>query len=1151
MPRLTQSALLVIVLALILSVSSFAQVTTGVVTGRVSDSSGAVITSAQVKLTNTQTGVIQTTTTDSSGDYQFLQVPPGIYTVEVSNQGFKTFRRDGIIVEANRSLAVPAVLEVGAVTETVEVKAGTPLLEPNTSALGTVMDTRKVEDLPLNGRNPLGLANLIPTVQGIGYFGGEILSTWRMGQVTIAGGTPLNNAFLIDGIANEKMTDYSAMAFLTVDNTQEFKIISNNMSAEYGRTGGGVISFISKSGTNEYHGLLYEYVRNTVFNSNEFFQNKNGYPRTAEHINNFGGTFGGPIKKDKVFFFFALDEYRERKAASEVITSPTDAQRGGNFSGLQTSGCAPITIYNPSSTVPDPAHPGQYIRTPFGDNTIPPTMISPIAAAVLKYYPKPNVPGTACANAQNTFLSSPVPINKSDVSIRVDYNLTSTKRISGRFSRDMLDWGFANYFGNIADVDGRHILDPRRTVVLEYTDTLTPTLILDARIGVNREQEHTIAPGHNFDVTKLGFTQQYASMLQGTSTLGYGFPYFSITDLTSFGRPDSTGNPTATGTAGVNLTKVQGKHNIKFGYEQRLYLRSDWGTSYSSGAYSFSRAFTQANPTVASATSGYGLATFLLGAPTSGTINRTLDSVDSMNFSALFIQDDWKTTTKLTLNLGLRWEYEGPIKERHNIFPNFDPTVASALVVPGLTLKGGYTFPGTNGIPNGVTDPNYKNLGPRLGFAYQLKPKTVLRGGYGISYIPTFGLGSSAAGASFAVSTSMITSVNSQGLVPTNTFVNPFPNGISQPTGSSRGTLTSVGQSANAGYLRYVYRGYAQEWNFTVQHEPWANWLFEAAYVGNKGTHLTTNFQNINQLPDQYLGLGSQLISAVNNPFYGNPAIPASSSLSKAQVPLSQLLLPYPQFVGASVNNYLGDSIYHAFTFKVERRFAGGFSLLASYTASKLLDDMQGTGRPGAIGGSAVQDWYNLSGERSRSFQDVPQRFVATASWQIPFKPANSMLRRIAAGWQTNGIWTWQSGFVIPISAPSTGVNTRPNAAPGVSYAAANQSITSWFNNILAGQPGSAFALPPPYTYGNMSRVLPNMNGPRFFDIDASVFKDFKPTERLKLEFRAEAYNLTNTPSFSIPNGSVTSATFGRVTSTSNGGPLHYRELQFALRLSF
>ncbi|HEY2017352.1 MAG TPA: TonB-dependent receptor, partial [Bryobacteraceae bacterium] len=999
------------------SVAALAQGTSGSVTGAVADSSGAVITDAQVKLINTRTGVVQKTSTSQTGDYQFLLVPPGLYAVEVESKGFKTFRRDGIIVEVNRSLAVPVTLSVGAVSETIEVVGGTPLLEPNTSALGTVVDTRKVADLPLAGRNPLYLANLVPTVQGIGSFGAEIYSTWSMGQVVIAGGTPLNNGFVIDGIANEKMTDYSAMAFLPVDATQEFKVISNNMSAEYGRSGGGIISMISKSGTNQYHGNLFEYLRNTEFNSNEFFANKAGSPRPPVHYNTFGGTLGGPIKKEKLFFFVNVEEFIERRAGTETITAPTAAQRAGDFSStFATSGsnCSQVVIYDPSTNRPDPSRPGQYLRSPFPGNKIPASQINPIAAAMLKYYPQPNLPGLPCSGAQNLFLASPISTDKSDVGIKVDYNIKATKRISGRFTRDYLDRGNANYFNNIADATGYHVLDPRRTAVLEYTDTLSPTLLLNARIGVNREQEQIISPSANFDVTSIGFSPFFASIIQ-KGEKGAGFPAVSITDQSSFGRPDSTGNPTATGTAGVSLTKIKGRHNIKMGYEQRLYRRSDWGTSNSSGSYTFGRGFTQGpDPLTASTFGGYGLATYLLGLPTSGSSGITTDTVDTMNYSAAYVQDDWKVNKKLTLNLGLRWEYEGPVKERRNVFPNFDPTVPSALAGPaGLSnLKGGYTFPGTNGIPNGVTDPNYKNFGPRLGFAYQLDAKSVVRGGYGISYIPTFGLGGTAAGAGFSTTTTMTTSIDG-GITPYNTLSNPFPTGLTLTSGSSLGTLTAAGQAASAGQLRYVYRGYAQEWNVTVQHEPWANWLMEISWVGNKGTHLTMS-RSLNQLPDQYLSLGTQLTNPVPNPFAG---LISTGTLAAPTITLKQSLLPFPQFLSVTSNAYMGDSIYNAFTFKVEKRFSRGFSLLGSYVFSKLIDDMPATGRPGAVPGTSVQDWYNLRGERSRSYQDIPNRVVITGTWEVPFKSRNAILHTIAGGWQLNGMSIIQSGRPIALAA--------------------------------------------------------------------------------------------------------------------------------------
>ncbi len=1118
-----------------------AQQTSGTVTGAVTDSSGAVIADAQVRLVNTQTGVIQKTSTSQTGDFQFLIVPPGVYAVEVESPGFKTFRRDGIIVEVNRSLAVPVSLTVGAVAETVEVSGGTPLLEPNTSTLGTVVDSRKVADLPLAGRNPLALANLVPTVQGIGNFGSEVYSTWSMGQVVIAGGSPLNNGFVIDGIANEKMTDYSAMAFLPVDATQEFKVIANNMSAEYGRSGGGIISMVSKSGTNEFHGNLFEYVRNTVFNSNEFFANKAGSPRPPVHYNTFGGTLGGPIRRDKLFFFFNVEEFKERRAASRTITAPDASQRAGDFSSTFAatgSSCSQIVVYDPSTTRDDPNRKGQYLRTAFPGNRIPASQISPIAAAMLKYYPNPNLPGLPCSGAQNLFQAAPVATDKSNVGIKVDYNLTSTKRISGRFTRDYLDRANSNYFGNIADATGYHVLIPRRTAFLEYTDTITPTLLLDARIGVNREQEQIISPSANFDVTSIGFSQFFADTIQ-KGIKGAGFPAVSITDMSNFGRPDSTGNPTATGTANATVTKIHGRHNIKAGYEQRLYRRSDWGTSNSSGSYAFSRSFSQGpDPLAASATGGYGLATYLLGTPTSGSSGITTDTAVSMNYSAAFLQDDWKVTNRLTLNLGLRWEYEGPTKDRRNVFPNFDPSITNALAAPaGMPgLKGGYTFVGANGIPNGLTDPSHKNFGPRLGFAYQFDPKTVIRGGYGISYIPTFGPGGTAAGAGFSTTTTMVTSIDG-GLHPYNTLANPFPTGLTQPSGSSLGTLTAVGQSASA-QLRDTRRGYAQEWNLTVQREPWANWLLEISWVGNKGTHLTMS-RALDALPTSLLSLGTQLTSTVPNPFAG---LITTGTLAAATVTRRQLLLPFPQYLSVSSNAYMGDSIYNAFALKVEKRFSRGFSLLGSYVFSKLIDDLPATGRPGAVPGTSVQDWYNLRGERSRSYQDIPQRVVMTATWELPFKPSDRILRGIAGGWQVNGISTIQSGRPIALAASISGGGNRPNVVSGTSDQPTGQSLFNWFNT-------AAFAQPAAFTLGTVSRTLPDINGPSFFDLDASLFKFFPIREHMKLQFRAEVFNLTNTPSFDVPGRTFGSSTFGVVTSTLS--PVHTREMQLALQLIF
>lgn len=1127
--------------AFLFAVAASGQSITGSVTGVVRDPSGAAVAGAEVRLTNVGTGITQRTTSDETGGYRFLLLPSGSYRIEVSRSGFKTFRRDGIIVEVDRSLAVPVTLEIGEVTETVEVVAGTPLLEPNTSSLGTVMDQRKVEDLPLNGRNPMGLANLIPTVRGIGYFGGQLLSTWRMGQVTIAGGGPLANGFMIDGIANEKMTDFSAMTFLSVDATQEFKVLTNAMSAEFGRSGGGIISVVSKSGTNQFRGNLFNYLRNDKLNANELFANAAGRPRGVVKVNQFGGTLGGPVRRDKLFFFVNYEGFRERRQQSTTVTSPTERQRAGDFSETRAASGATILVYDPLTSRRNPDNPAAYIRDPFAGNRIPDNRISRVAREALKYFPQPNLPGLPVTGAQNLFLRSSVPIDKDTFSVRLDYNLTSTRRLAGRFTRDDLDWGFPNYFGNIADTDGRHILIPRTSVFLQYTDTITPTLLLDAKVGVNRENEQSKAPGAGFDLASLGFASSFVNSVQ-RSRIGNGFPQFNVTDASSFGRPDSSGNPSASGSVSVAATKIAGRHTIKAGWEQRLYRRSDWGTSFATGSYTFGRGFTQGpNPLQATATGGYGVATFLLGMPTAGSIGYTTDTTVSMNHTALFIQHDWKATSRLTFNIGLRWEYEGPVKDRYNVFPNFDPNIESPLKAPGLTLRGGYVFPGTGGRPKGLTEQSWNDFGPRLGFAYQWHPKSVLRGGYGIIYIPTFGPGGTAAGAGFSVTTPMTTSLDG-GLTPYHRLEDPFPaqNPIQKPTGSSLGAMTAVGSAAGA-QLRDVYRGYSQQWNLTLQTEPWNNWLFEAAWVGNRGVGLILNGRVLNQISDADLAAwGSRLVETVPNPFAG---ILTSGPLSAPTITRRQLLLPYPQYTSLTGgNSYLGDSIYHALALKVEKRFSRGLSALLAYTVSKTIDNLQATGRPGAVPGTAVQNWYNLRAERAKSYQDVPQRFVLTTMWEIPYRPSHRVLKQALGGWQLNALTTLESGRPIALSAPITGGGNRPNAVPGQKARIDNPTMARWFNT-------SAFSLPPSFTYGNVSRTLPDVLSDGMVNIDMSLFKTFSIRERWKLQLRAEAFNLSNTPTLEVPGRAVGSATFGVVTATAfTPRP---REIQFALMLRF
>jgi hypothetical protein len=866
-------------------------------------------------------------------------------------------------------------------------------------------------------------------------------------------------------------------------------------------------------------------------------------------VNQFGGTVGGPVVKDKLFYFFNYEGYRERTSSLETITAPTDAQIAGDFSGLKTSAGQLIQIFDPTTTVADPASPGNFVRSPFPNNMIPASRINPVAANILKYYPKPNLPGLSA----NAFLTSPTPINKDYYSGRMDYNLSATRRLAGRFTKDDLTWQFANFFGNLADVDGRAILIPRESAYLSYTESIRPTLLFDGRIGFNHQTEAFNTPSQGFDITQLGMPASLLNQSQSAPGSKQGtFPRVSVSDLITFGGTNASANHSVSGTASATVTKIVGAQTLKAGYEYRLYQRNVFGINSPVGSYSFNRGFTQGpNPSQASATSGYSVASLLLGTPFSAFAGINAASTTTLKYQALFLQDDWKVNRKLTLNLGLRWEKEGSPTDRFNVFSNFDPTIASPVQVPGLTLKGGLVYPGTNGRDRTLLSSSDTNFQPRLGFAYQLHAKTVLRGGYGISFVPSTQQAYDGSAIGFSSVTAMVTS-NDGGRTPANTISNPFPSGLIAPTGSSLGAATAIGTNLT-GTLHDLNRGYSQQWNFTVQHQPWEGWLIELAYVGNKGTNLFMYNQNLNWLPDSvFNSQGASLGQLVDNPFFG---VIKSGPLAAAQVPKAQLLLPFPQFTAlpgvlqggvVSPFSYLGASIYHAGTLKVERRFSKGISILAAYSKSKLIDlgDNLTQVRPGGVTGTVVQDWSNIKAERSKSLYDAPQRLVITALWEIPFgKTGNPLYRAIVGGWQLNEIMTLQSGLPIPLQLPvqNSGAD-RPSVVPGVSDQPAKRSLMQWFNT-------AAFTAPAPFTYGNVSRTLPDISSGGLFNMDFSAFKNFTVRERFKFQFRAEAFNLTNTPTFDTPGATYGTPTFGQVTATAFFPKP--RVVQFGLRLQF
>jgi len=1121
---------------------------TGSVTGSVRDSSGAAVVRTAVRLTNSGTGVTQSMPSDSDGNFQFLLLQPGTYILEGVSPGFKTFRREGIIVEADRSMAVPVTLAVGQVNETVQVVAGTPLLEPNSSEVGTTVDSQKVIELPLNSRNPMGLANLVPTVKGVGYFGQQVLTSWRVGAVNIGGGQPLTSGFLIDGVPNDKLGDAAgANTFLTTDSTQEFKVITNSMSAEYGRTTGGVISVVSKSGTNGFHGSLFEYIQNTAFNANDFFANAAGTPLAPVHQNQFGGSLGGRVVRDKVFFFGNFEGFVQHLSATETINSPTAAQRAGDFSRTFASNGQLITIYDPATTAADPTRPGQSIRTAFPGNLIPASRISQFAKGFFALYPAPNLPGSPVTGTSNLFLLGNIPTDRQTGGVKVDWAMSPSRHLSVRYTRDVLNESVPNgsFFQNVLDNDKRLVYVPRHSGALSFTDTLSPTLLLDARSGINRDYDQSIPWSYDgkyaksgYPLTDLGFPQSLANQLQTGSVQ---FPGLTVADFGGIlgGYGSAIGNRAAyTWGNSASVTKVWSRHTLKSGYQFTLYR--GFPLDRSPLTFAFTRGFTQGpNPTVASSTSGYGLASLELGTAASGSFTFQPSHEQQEIDHGAFVQDDWKVSRRLTLNLGLRWEYQGPFTDRYNELTNFDANASLPMQVPGLSLKGGTTFPGVNGVPRGVVNVKYTHFAPRVGFAYQAMSKLVVRSAYGVFWVPEKGI-LNPASTGFGPTTNMIATLDN-GLTPYNTIDNPFPSGLLTPTGNSQGLLTGIGTSIS-GQLRDVYPGYAQQWNFTLQYSPWNNWLIEGAYLGNKGTHLETlQGLNLNQLDPQYMLLGNALNAQVSNPFYG---IVTSGPLSTPTVSRQQLLLPYPQYTGASGGwSYNGNSIYHGFALKVEKRFSQGFSILSSYTVSKMIDAATGSGgavRTGGTPETGIQSWYNLRNERSKSIYDIPQRAVITGIWREPFfESTHGWKRQVLGGWNFNGIMTIQSGQTIALSSTTGG---RPNVVPGVSDQADQPTLTNWFNK-------AAFKVPDPFTFGNSGRTIPNLMSDGMFDLDVSLYKTFVVKERYRLELKGEAFNATNTPTFDVPGREVTNQLFGVVTATAlNPRP---RSVQLSVRFMF
>jgi len=1105
-----------------------AQSFTASILGTVRDGSGAVVQDARVAVVNTGTNARSERRTDPQGNYVVPLLPPGQYVIEVEASGFKKFVRHGLVLQVQQQAQVDVVLELGAITESVSVTAGAPLIEGTTSSVGKVVENRRIMDLPLNTRNVYALVFLTPGTSGsVGndYSGvGYDVNGIR------------NKDILIDGVTATQPTVNGAVGisvFPSVDAIEEYKVQAANYSAEFGRSAGSVLNVVYKSGTNTLHGSAYEFLRNSVLDSNNFFANRLGRDLASFKRSQFGGTLSGPIKHDSTFFMVSYEGLRQRSFSSTLASVPTDPERRGDFSQSLAANGQLIRIFDPFSTR---ASGSGFIRDQFPGNIIPASMFDPVALNVLKYYPQPNTAGHAVTRRDNFYKTGTSPLNTDNIDVRIDHNISASQRFFARYShRHVADDAAIFFPEEIKIAEGRVNTENRgRHAVAEYNNTLSPTTILTVRAGFSRAGYLHDNQGLGFLPSQLGLPKSIDAAVDRQM-----FPSFSASGYRGLGGGDHRWNPFMSYSANASVTTVKGSHTIKYGFEGRVIRVNVW-EARSAGSFSLPTASTQGpNPSQASATAGNGLASLLLGVGTGNLIQAWKNVASQSLYYAGYIQDDWRITSKLTLNLGLRYDLDTPRTERYNRMNYFDPNARSPLagVVPGYpNLTGGVVFVGVDGRGRRQQDYDINDLGPRLGLAYQADKNTVVRLGYGHMFGTSLRAAQGTVGPfGFRTENPWVGSLD--GITPFNLLRNPYPQGFRPPPGASEGLLTQTGANFEAVLRAETLTPWTQQWNLTIQRVLPSDTRLEVAYVGNRALQLSRGGEgtlNANQVHPQYLQLGSQLNQLVENPFFQavGRGVHVSNRVSRAQ-----LLRRYPQFTNITPLFTSGaSSSYHSLQVTATKRMTRGFQFDGAYTWSKSISDASGH-----------QNSYDL--RASRTVYGNPHRLVMSFLYELPFgrgrafgSNAPGPVNWLLGGWQFNGITSFISGTPLTVTANNTSgiftVATYPNnnGKSARLSGPVHQRLERYFDTSVFSQPAA-------FTLGNTS-VLPDVRNDGTRNFDLSVFKEFSATERIVAQFRAEFLNAFNTPRFGSPTMGVTSSSFGMITSQANAP----RQIQFGLK---
>jgi hypothetical protein len=1140
------------IIALFLTVSIAplsAQTFQGGIRGKVSDVSGAVVALSKVTLIEEGTSISRATVSNDEGQYSFSALNPSTYSIVAEKPGFKTLQKKGIVVSPQEFLGVDLQLTVGEVSESVNVSEEAPLVETTNASTGQVIDGQKLADLPNMGRNPFyeGVKisqNVIPA--GDPKFN-RMEDQSGSSQISIAGGPITGNNYLLDGIA---ITDSGNHAVIipSIEAIAEVKLQINTYDAEVGRTGGGTFNSFLKSGTNQLHGSGFGYTWVQPWLANTFFANASGTPLTAQPFYNYGASIGGPViipkiynGKNRTFFWITGEAYRQSEAASTSLAVPTALERAGDFSQSHYTNGSLQTIYNPGAT-----------RQPFAGNVIPKSVINPIGLALASYYPLPNAP-TPFYGANNYNATATIYDRADQITTKLDEQFAPWLRASGSYlhygSREQSNAWFG--YGNPATPGQSLLVRHVDATQANATITPTPTVVVSLRWGFNRYPNVTFPlASAGFDLTKLGFSPSLISQLPYLA-----FPGITMSDLTSYGAGGYSATHYYSHSFSGSVSKFMGRHNLKSGFDYRA-IHVAGRPSVTPGSYSFSSGFTSASASSTVLGTGASVASELLGFPSAGSVTTSDNLEDHVGYYGFFLQDDFRVSTKLTLNFGIRYEYETGLQSSLNsLISSFNTKLPNPIQsqVPSLVTNGVIQYAGLSGAATQATNPNHDKFSPRVGFAYTLNSKTTVRGGYGLLWAPfTFSLYTPIG---YTQSTPYVAS-NDNNATPAGSIGNPFPGGVLAPVGNAAGTSAAAGGQAFSVFSDTAHSTRIHQFSLDIQRELPKGFVLAAGYSGSVTHNLIqgTPGLNINQLPDADLALGSQLNTKVTNPFYGTSA--GVLNLASPTVARAQLLLPYPQFGAITVTNSdQNHARYNSVYGKVQKKLGHGVNILTTYTWSRNMDASNAAsntfnGQPGTS-----QDNYNRAAEWSLASINTPGRWTSAVNYELPFGKGkqflsgNRLMDLAVGGWTVNFQTTIQTGFPLAISQSnlnsSIGTSVqRPNATG--TPADTSGSIESRLKNYINP---AAFSLAPQYAYGNLSRTITE-RGPGTANIDFSMFKTYAAEvigTTFKAQFRAEVFNLTNTPQFYGPSTTFGSSTFGQITTQAN----FPRVFQLGVRLFF